>query len=95
MYNVCRWQCSLSKTTNSLQTLNVCGCSLAVTSSGPGGFMFFVVLCPDAPEGSTSSGSGFKVSQKKGPGLKLSSNRLGELGIELGTLCRLEDFCNT
>ena len=28
----------------------------------PGGFMFFVVLCPGAPEGSTSSGSGFKAS---------------------------------
>ena len=33
----------------------------------PGGFMlFFVVLCPGSPEGSTGSGSGFKVSQKTG-----------------------------
>ena len=36
----------------------------------PGGIMVFVVLCPGAPEGSTSSGYGFKVSQKMGPQLK-------------------------
>ena len=35
-----------------------------------GEFMFFVVLCPGAPEGSTRSGSGFKASQKTGPQLK-------------------------
>ena len=40
----------------------------------------FMVLCPGAPEGSTGSGSGFKVSQKTGPQLKVSSNRLGEDG---------------
>ena len=28
--------------------------------------MFFVVLCPGTPEGSTGSGSGFKASQKMG-----------------------------
>ena len=33
----------------------------------PGGSMcFFVVLCPGASEGSTSSGSGFKAFQKMG-----------------------------
>ena len=36
----------------------------------PGGFMLFVVLCPGTPEGSTSSGSGFKASQKTGQRLK-------------------------
>ena len=36
----------------------ICGCSLAVTSTGLGWFIGFVVLCLRAPEGSTSSGSG-------------------------------------
>ena len=40
--------------------------------------MFFVFLCPGAPEGSTSSGSDFKASQKTGPRLKVSSSRLGD-----------------
>ena len=42
-----------------------------------------MVLCPGAPEGSTSSGSGFKVSQETGPRLKVSSDRLLEPGIKL------------
>ena len=37
-------------------------------------------LCPGTPEGSTSSGSGFKASQKTGPQFKVSSDRLGEAG---------------
>ena len=37
----------------------------------PGEFMVFVALCPGAPEGSTGSGSGFKVSQETGPQLKV------------------------
>ena len=44
--------------------------------------MLFVVLCPGTPEGSTSSGSGFKASQKTGQRLKVSSHRLGEASIE-------------
>ena len=40
--------------------------------------MLFVVLCPGTPKGSTSSGSGFKASQKTGQPLKVSSDRLGE-----------------
>ena len=45
-----------------------------------------MVLCPGAPEGSTGSGSDFKVSQKMGPQfIKVSSDRLGEQGIKLGT----------
>ena len=40
--------------------------------------MLFVVLCPGTPEGSTSSGSGFKASQKTGQRLKVSSDRLGK-----------------
>ena len=40
--------------------------------------MLFVVLCPETPEGSTGSGSGFKASQKTGQRLKVSSDRLGE-----------------
>ena len=35
--------------------------------------MFFLVLCIGAPEGSTSSGSGFKASQKTGLQLKSRS----------------------
>ena len=35
-------------------------------------------LCPETPEGSTGSGSGFKSSQKTGPRPKVSSDRLGE-----------------
>ena len=42
--------------------------------------MVFVVLCPGAPKGSTSSGSGFKASQKMGPQLKVSLDRLEEAG---------------
>ena len=42
--------------------------------------MVFVVLCPGAPEGSTGSGSGFKVSQKTGQRIKVSSDILGEAG---------------
>ena len=42
--------------------------------------MAFVVLCPGAPEGSTGSGSGFQASQKTGPQLKVSSDRLVEAG---------------
>ena len=40
--------------------LSFCGCSLIVTGTEQGGFMFFVLLCPGAPEGSISSGSGLK-----------------------------------
>ena len=42
--------------------------------------MFFVVLCPGTPEGSTGSGTDFKASQKTGQRLKVSSDRLGEAG---------------
>ena len=44
--------------------------------------MLFVVLCPGTPGGSTCSGSGFKASQKTGKLLEVSSDRLGELGID-------------
>ena len=40
--------------------------------------MVFVVLCPEAHEGSTGSSSGFKASQKTRQRLKVSSDRLGE-----------------
>ena len=40
--------------------------------------MLCVVLCPGTPKGSTRNGSGFKVSQKMGQRLKVSSDRLGE-----------------
>ena len=42
--------------------------------------VFFVVLCPEAPEGSTGCGSDFKASQKTGPWLKVSSDRLIDAG---------------
>ena len=32
--------------------------------------LYFLVLCPGAPEGSTGSGSGFKASQKTGHNFK-------------------------
>ena len=47
--------------------------------------MFFVILCPGTPKGSTGSGSGFKASQKTGQQLKVSSDRLGEARIEPAT----------
>ena len=47
--------------------------------------MLFVVLCPGTPECSTGSGSGFKASHKRGQRLKVSSDRLGEPGIEPAT----------
>ena len=43
---------------------------MAVTSTGLGGFMFFVVLCPGALEGSTGSGSGLKCLRRQGYSLK-------------------------
>ena len=44
-----------------------------------------VVLYPGAPKSSTGSDSGFKASQRTGPQFKVSSDRLGEPGIELRT----------
>ena len=47
----------------------------------PGEFTVLCVFsCPGAPEASTGSGSDFKASQKIGPRLKVSSDRLGEAG---------------
>ena len=40
--------------------------------------MVLWLLCPGALEGSTGSGSDFYPSQKTGPQLKVSSNRLEE-----------------
>ena len=48
-------------------------CSLAVPVLA-GWVMLFVVLCPGTSEGSTSSGSGFKASQKTGQRLKVPSD---------------------
>ena len=47
-------------------------CFLAITSTDQVG-LCFLVLCIGAPEGSTSSGSGLKASQKTGPQLKSHS----------------------
>ena len=44
----------------------VCGCVPCLYQCWSGGFMLFVVLCSGTPEGSNSSGSGFKASQKTG-----------------------------
>ena len=46
--------------------------------------MFFVVLCPGAPEGSTGSSFGVKASQKTGHGLKSHSTDWEKPGIEPG-----------
>ena len=43
--------------------------------------MVFVVT----PKGSIGFGSGFKASQKTGPRLKVSTDRMGEPGIDLRT----------
>ena len=61
-----------------------CGCSLAETSTGPGGFMCLLFYV-----GSTRRLNRqcfwFKESQKTEARLKVSSDRRGEPGIELGT----------
>ena len=46
--------------------------------------MFFVVLCPGAPEGSTGSSFGVKASQKTGQGFKSHLTDWEKLGIEPG-----------
>ena len=47
------------------------GCSMAVTSTDPGGLMVLWGggLCPGAPEGSTGSGSGLKHLRRRSHGL--------------------------
>ena len=60
--------------------LFVCGRVPWLYQYWPSGSMFFVVLCPGTPEGSTGSGSGFKASQNMGQRLKVSPYRLGEAG---------------
>ena len=61
----------------------VCGRVTWLYQYWPRGFMVFVVLCPGTPEGSTGSCSDFtcKASQKTGQRLKVSSYRLGAVGI--------------
>ena len=49
--------------------------------------MFFVVLCPGVPEGSTGSASGFKASQKTGRGFKSHPTDREKPGIEPATPC--------
>ena len=56
MWIVC-WQTIHMKYQALFGFLTFCGCSMAVTNTEPGGFM---VLCPEEPEGSTGSGSGWK-----------------------------------
>ena len=48
------------------------------------GLMIFVVLCPGTPEGSTSSSSCSRASQKMGLQLKVSFDRLQEAGNKTG-----------
>ena len=55
-----------------------------VTSTGPVSLWGWG-LCPGAPAGSTSSGSGSKAFHQTGPRLNVSSDRLGKPGIERGT----------
>ena len=66
--------------------------------------MFFVVLCPVTPEGSTGSGSGFKASQKMGqwpkshptdcenPGIQPATPALQDIGLS-PTPRRLLNYC--
>ena len=63
--------------------LFVCDWSLALISTGTGGYCF-VVLCPVAPEGSTGSGSGLKRFRRRGHSLK--SGSFGSQGLNLGPL---------
>ena len=58
---------------------------LGCTSTGPAAICFFLVLCPGTPKGSTGSGSGFKASQKTGPGLKSHPTDWEKPGIEHAT----------
>ena len=51
--------------------------------------MLFVVLCPETPEGSIVSGSGFKVSQKMGQWLKVSPDRMCIYFPKLLSVCLL------
>ena len=46
----------------------------------PGVFIVLCSLCTGTPKSSTGCGSNFKVSQKMGPWLIVSSDRLGEAG---------------
>ena len=59
--------------------------SLAVTSTGLGVFMVLWFYVRKHPYAQPAVVLVFKATQKTGPGLKVSSNRLGESGIELGT----------
>ena len=61
---------------------NILGLSPGYNQYWPGRFMVFWFLFPGAPEGSTSSGSDFKASQKTGSRLNVSSDRLGDAGIK-------------
>ena len=56
----------------------VCGHVHWVHQYWPGGFILIVVLCQGTSEGSASSGSCFKESQRTGQRVKVSSDRLGE-----------------
>ena len=56
-------------------------CFLAIASTG-WVYVFCVVLCPGAPEGSTGRGSGFNASQKTGHGFKSHPTDWEKVGIE-------------
>ena len=60
-----------------INCLQPCSLAVPVLAGWVNGFM---VLCLGTPEGSTSSFSGLKASQKTGQQLKVSSDRLGEPG---------------
>ena len=63
-----------------------CGHSLALTSTGPGWSMVFVVLCPGAPEGSTGSYRVLVIKHLTRSGHRLKSNPTD--GVQhLGTFC--------
>ena len=51
----------------------VCGCSLALTSTRPGGFVFIVVLCPRAPKAQPAVVLVLKHLRRRDQALKLLS----------------------
>ena len=59
--------------------------SLAVTSTGPGVFMVLWFYVREHPYAQPAVVLVFRATQKTGPGRKVSSNRLGDSGIELGS----------
>ena len=60
----------------------VCGRVPWLYQYWPGGFMLFVVLCPGTPRAQPAVVMVLKRLRRRGKWLEVSSDRLGELGID-------------